>query len=92
MTHNDRPRNLIDIGVNLAHDSFDADRDAVLQRAAAAGVAQMMVTGSSEESTRKAIELARAHRGVLFATAGVHPHHAADLTAETLPALQAAGA
>ena len=56
-----------------------------MQRAAAAGVAQMVVTGSSEESTRKAIELARAHPGVLFATAGVHPHHAADLTAEPCP-------
>ena len=40
---------LIDIGVNLAHDSFDADRDAVMQRAANAGVAQMIVTGSSED-------------------------------------------
>jgi TatD DNase family protein len=80
---------LIDIGANLAHDSFDADRDAVLRRAAQAGVAQMIVTGASEESTRRAIDLSAAHAGVLFATAGVHPHHAADLTTETLPALQA---
>jgi len=79
---------LIDIGVNLAHDSFDADRDAVMQRAAAAGVTRMIVTGSSEQSTRAAIELSRIHQGVLFATAGVHPHHAADLTADTLPALR----
>ena len=81
------PMELVDIGVNLAHDSFDADRDAVMQRAAHAGVVQMMVTGASEEGSRKAIELARRHPGVLFATAGVHPHHAADLTAEALPAL-----
>jgi TatD DNase family protein len=78
----------IDIGVNLAHDSFDADRDAVMQRAAAAGVRQMIVTGASVEGSRKAIELARAHPGRLFATAGVHPHHAADLTAEALAELQ----
>ncbi len=71
---------LIDIGVNLAHDSFDADRDAVMQRAAVVGVRQMIVTGASEDGTRKAIELAQAHPGRLFATAGVHPHHAADLT------------
>jgi TatD DNase family protein len=71
---------LIDIGVNLAHDSFDADRDAVMQRAAAAGVRQMIVTGASEDGTRKAIDLVQAHPGRLFATAGVHPHHAADLT------------
>lgn len=80
---------LIDIGANLAHDSFDADREAVLARAAAAGVVQMVVTGSSEEATRSAIELARAHAGTLFATSGVHPHHAADLTEATFPALQA---
>jgi TatD DNase family protein len=80
---------LIDIGANLAHESFDADRSAVLQRAHDAGVAQLVITGSSEESTRRAIELARAHCNVLFATAGVHPHHAADLTTDTLPALRA---
>lgn len=71
---------LIDIGINLAHDSYDHDRDAVLERAAAAGVVQMIVTGSSGGSTRKAIELARAHPGRLFATAGVHPHHATSLS------------
>jgi TatD DNase family protein len=69
---------LIDIGANLAHDSFDGDRDAVLERARIAGVAQIVVTGSSLASTRRAIELARAHGGQLFATAGLHPHHAAE--------------
>ena len=88
MTHN-RPAELIDIGVNLAHDSFDADRDAVMQRAADAGVRQMIVTGASEDGTTRAIGLARAHPGRLFATAGVHPHHAADLTPEALARLKA---
>ena len=81
---------LIDIGLNLAHDSFDADRDAVMARAREAGVVQMVITGSSEESTAKARDLARAHPGVLFSTAGVHPHHAADVTPETLPVLEGA--
>ena len=88
MTHN-RAAELIDIGVNLAHDSFDADRDAVMQRAADAGVRQMIVTGASEDGTTRAIGLARAHPGRLFATAGVHPHHAADLTPGALARLQA---
>ncbi|MEQ1437884.1 TatD family hydrolase [Fontimonas sp. SYSU GA230001] len=70
--------NLVDIGANLAHDSFDADLDAVLERAAAAGVTQIVVTGSSADSNRKALALARRHRGRLHATAGLHPHHAAD--------------
>jgi TatD DNase family protein len=70
---------LIDIGVNLTHDSFDHDRTAVLERAAQAGVVQMIVTGSTRASTRAALELARAQPGRLFATAGVHPHHAKEL-------------
>ena len=72
---------LIDIGANLAHDSFDDDRDAVLQRAAAAGVSRIVVTGSSDESNEKAARLAQDHPGVLWSTAGVHPHHASDYAA-----------
>src|SRR5688500_2650884 len=73
---------LVDIGANLTHDSFDRDRDAVLARAHAAGVTQLVVTGASREHSPKAQALARAHPGVLFATAGVHPHHAIEYTDE----------
>ena len=78
MTHS-----LIDIGANLAHDSFDEDRDDMMLRAADAGVARMIVTGSSDTSNVQAAALAEAHAGVLFATAGVHPHHASDYTDES---------
>ena len=71
---------LLDLGANLAHDSFDDDRDDMMQRAADAGVRTMIVTGSSDDSNRRAAELARAHPGVLYSTAGVHPHHASDYT------------
>jgi len=73
---------LIDIGANLTHDSFDRDRDAVLERARAAGVVQMVITGASRSESPKALELARQHPGFLYATAGVHPHHAVEYTAE----------
>jgi TatD DNase family protein len=73
---------LIDIGANLTHDSFDRDRDAVLQRAREAGIVQMVITGASREHSPKALELAQAHPGFLFATAGLHPHHAVEYTAE----------
>lgn len=69
---------LIDIGANLAHDSFDDDRDEMMRRAADAGVTTMIVTGSSDASNIRAAELAEANPGVLYATAGVHPHHASD--------------
>jgi TatD DNase family protein len=73
---------LIDIGANLGHESFCHDLDAVLERAHAAGVTQLLVTGASREGSREALAIARSRPGVLFATAGVHPHHAVELTAE----------
>lgn len=84
---------LIDIGCNLTHESFDEDRRQVIEAARGVGVAQMIVTGATEEGSVKALALAREHPGVLFATAGVHPHHASDFGAETgsvLAELQAA--
>jgi TatD DNase family protein len=71
---------LTDIGLNLTHDSFDVDREALLQRAAEAGVTHMIVTGSSIANTRAAIALVNRHPDRLRATAGVHPHHASELT------------
>lgn len=69
---------LVDIGANLTHESFRHDFDAVLQRAHAHGVIQMVVTGASHSGSDHAMELARRHPGTLYATAGVHPHHAVD--------------
>ncbi len=74
---------LIDIGANLAHDSFDDDREAMMKRAADAGVVTMIVTGSSDDSNRRAAALAEANPGILYSTAGVHPHHASDYTDES---------
>lgn len=69
---------LIDIGANLAHDSFDDDREAVLERAQDAGVTRIVITGSSDDSNVKAAALAESQPGRLYSTAGVHPHHASD--------------
>jgi len=71
---------LIDIGANIAHDSFDEDRSDMMQRAADAGVGKIIVTGSSDESNVQAAELAEQSPGILYSTAGVHPHHASDYT------------
>lgn len=72
---------MIDIGANLAHDSFAGDFDAMLARATAAGVEAIVVTGSCAASNESALAFARAERSNsprLYATAGLHPHHAAD--------------
>ena len=74
------PPTLIDIGANLTHASFADDIEEVLRRAAAAGVSRMVVTGSSDQGNIDAAELAAAYPGRLYATAGVHPHHAAEYT------------
>jgi TatD DNase family protein len=78
---------LIDIGVNLAHDSFDADRDDVIRRAAENGVSRLVVTGTSVTTSARAIELCAAHPG-LFATAGIHPHNADELDEHSIGALR----
>ena len=72
------PYPLIDIGANLTHDSFDEDRGEMMQRASDAGVTRMIVTGSSNQGSQDAVQLAKTAPGQLYATAGVHPHHAAD--------------
>ncbi len=78
---------LIDIGCNLTHDSFDADRESVIEAAREAGVVQMIVTGATEAGSIQAHELADQWPGLLFATAGVHPHHAEEVTSQTLSVL-----
>ena len=62
----------IDIGANLTHESFAADRAAVIERAQQRGVVQMIITGADLPSSTAALALACDHPTMLFATAGVH--------------------
>ena len=70
---------LIDIGVNLTHASFNDQRQALLERAYAAGVRQLVLTGTSLPESEHALSLCRQLDTTgqkLFCTAGVHPHDA----------------
>lgn len=69
---------LTDIGANLASNQFKGDRDEVIQRARAAGVGRIVITGSDVEGACEAADLADADPG-MWSTAGVHPHNAKDL-------------
>jgi TatD DNase family protein len=80
------PPDLVDIGANLTHDSFDADRDRVIADAAAAGVHRMILTGSTAECSAGALRLAR-RASNLWSTAGVHPHHASGYTPDVHAAI-----
>lgn len=71
------PAPLVDVGVNLAHRSFSGDLDAVLARAARAGVEAMILTGTSVRASRRAREIVLDRRDLpLYSTAGIHPHEA----------------
>jgi TatD DNase family protein len=77
---------VIDIGANLTHASFGEDLDAVVARARSAGVSTIVVTGTTVAESRVATEIAE--RFDLYATAGVHPHHARDCDASTISQLR----
>lgn len=68
---------MVDSHCHLQDPAFDADRDAVIERAVAAGIVRLLVPGYDLASSRAAIELAEAHPGLVDAAVGVHPHYAA---------------
>jgi TatD DNase family protein len=79
---------LIDIGANLTHKSFRGDLDAVLEAAAGEGVADILITGTSNAVSRRAREMVIEQRARtrprLAATAGIHPHQASGATPQAL--------
>ena len=79
---------LIDIGANLSHPAFHADLPEVIAWARQAGVETVVVTGTSIAESVSALKLAAAYPETVHATAGVHPHHARECDASTIPALR----
>ena len=79
---------LVDIGANLTHPAYRDDLGEVLQRASAANVASIIVTGTSIEESRRAIQLSELQNENLFATCGIHPHHARACDATSIAALR----
>jgi TatD DNase family protein len=82
---------IVDIGANLGNKAFREDLDAVLARAADAGVAAIVATGTSVAGSPRAWEIAereRARSPRLFATAGIHPHDASHYGPDALVALR----
>ncbi|MGE7992931.1 TatD family hydrolase [Pseudomonas sp. NPDC089554] len=72
---------LIDIGVNLTNSSFHDQQASIVERAVAAGVVQMVLTGTSLAVSEQALALCEQldqDGRHLFATAGVHPHDASS--------------
>jgi len=79
---------IVDIGVNLMHRSFHQDREQVIERAMANGVAPLIITGTSLKNSTEAARYCRRYEGKLYATAGVHPHDAKSCNDETITKLK----
>lgn len=82
---------LIDTHAHLDFPDFANELDAVLERAAAAGVTRVITIGTTLEGGRRAIALAEKHPNV-FATVGVHPSNADETDANFLDPLRALAA
>ncbi len=72
---------------HLYGDAFDADREQVLARAAAAGVTRQIVVGTDLDSSARALALCADH-AQLHATAGLHPHDARTFDARVAAELE----
>jgi TatD DNase family protein len=79
---------LIDSHAHIDFPQFDADRDAMLDRARAAGVTTLLAIGSGPgpEKLDAAIPYAEQHDWI-YASIGTHPHEAKDFTAAHLDQL-----
>lgn len=87
------PEPIVDIGANLGNKAFREDLDGVLARARDAGVEAIVATGTSVPASRLAWEIAEREREPsrsprLYATAGIHPHHASTYGPDALVALR----
>lgn len=67
---------MFEIGINLTSNQFDKDRPQVVERARAAGLSGMLITGTSVQESAEAQKMAADLPGFCWSTAGVHPHQA----------------
>ena len=77
---------LVDTHCHLNLAQFDADREAALDRARAAGVGRVVVIGIDRATNREVVELAEGHPDV-YAVVGYHPNSADEFDAEALDEL-----
>jgi TatD DNase family protein len=78
---------LVDSHAHIQLSQFDRDRHDVLQRAKSAGIEQILVVGFDLKTSQQAVELAMNTEN-LWATVGMHPHDAKDLTNTAMDTFQ----
>jgi TatD DNase family protein len=84
---------IVDTHCHLADAKFRDDVEAVIERAADAGVCQLITVGAIGpiENDRRTVEIAERHDNV-FAAVGVHPHDATQCSPERISQLRALAA
>lgn len=78
---------MIDTHCHLTFKPLNSEIEAVLERSKAVGVTSWITVGTSLEDSQKAVEFADRFDN-LYATVGVHPHDAKDVTADTFAELK----
>src|SRR5258705_11883658 len=80
---------LIDSHAHIDFPQFAEDRDAMLERARAAGVSTLLAigTGPGPEKLDSALPFAEQHDWI-YATVGIHPHEAKEVTQQHLEELE----
>ena len=69
---------LVDSHAHVDDERFDADRDAVLERATVAGIELIINIGADMASSARSIALAEKYSQI-YAAVGMHPHDAKDM-------------
>ena len=82
---------LIDSHAHLDFPEFQGEIDAIVERAAAAGVTRIITIGTSLASSRRAVELAERHPAI-YAAIGIHPGSATEAAPGDIAALAALAA
>lgn len=78
---------MIDAHAHLTFEAFDQDREEIIKRAYDAGVEKIITVGTQVSSSIDALELAKRYEG-MYATAGVHPHHADKIAQDWIKQLE----
>lgn len=78
---------LVDTHCHLHFDAFDADRDAVIQRARDADVRYLVNVGTDLETNAQAFDLAKQH-AFMSHTVGLHPHSAHEIDEQGLQKIE----
>ena len=78
----------IDIGINLTNKQFQNDTDDVVQDALDADVSQMILTGTSIRNSEESSRIAKEYPGILYSTAGIHPHDAKSFDSQSISKLR----